>query len=131
MWMSDGMPGPDGVPYAAWRAQFGRVAPVLHVALSGGSAGASTCAFNRITMAYLPKCIPAGAVEVFSAEVCASRRLTLTDTCPKIVALSVNDRLAALATITVISQQRGFVAGRLLKVAMIAKPHLMCALAVF
>lgn len=30
---SDGFPGPDGVPYAAWRAQASRLAPMGHAAM--------------------------------------------------------------------------------------------------
>lgn len=36
---SDSTPGPDGVPYAAWRSQASAVAPVIHVALIGVTDG--------------------------------------------------------------------------------------------
>lgn len=63
-------------------------------------------------MVFLPKVIPTGLSEVFSAEVEALRPLTLTDTGSKVLALTANRRLSELATTTVVAQQRGLVPGR-------------------
>lgn len=111
---TDSMPGPDGVPYVAWRAQVGVVAPVLHEALTAVLEGRVSLleGFNLSTMVFLPKAVPVGVVDIFSAEVGSTRPLTLTDMCPKILALAVNNRLSELASRTVMSQQPGFVAGR-------------------
>lgn len=56
----DSAPGPDGVPYAAWRSVATLVAPVLHRILQGVVAGTLSlpAGFNLSTMVFLPKLVP-------------------------------------------------------------------------
>lgn len=108
------IPGPGGVPSAAWRAQVDVVAPVLREAPTAVLEGRVSIlvGFNLSTMVFLPKVVPVGVVDVFSAEVSSTRPLALTDARAKILALRVNVRLSELASRTVMSQQGGFVAGK-------------------
>lgn len=62
--------------------------------------------FNLSAMSFLHKLAPEGLVDFFSTDVVCLRLLTLTDTCPKVLALGVNDRVAALDSTTVMSQHR-------------------------
>lgn len=89
-------PGPDGVPYAAWRSVSTLVAPVLHRILRGVVEGTLSLPadFNVSTMVFLPKMVPVGMCDTFSAEVDALRPLTLADIGPKALALTVNRRLS-------------------------------------
>lgn len=90
------------------------MAPILLRILEGVVDGSLSLprGFNLSTMTFMPKAIPVGLAETSSTDVVGLRPLTLTSTGPKILALSVNGKLAALAATTVMSQQRGFVVGR-------------------
>lgn len=111
---TESTPGPDGVPYSAWRVVAGEVAPLVHralVALAGEVEELPEEA-NLSSMVFLPKAPPLGDIEVFTSDLSALRPLTLTDTLPKVLALAANDRLSALAAVIVLGQQRGVVPGR-------------------
>lgn len=112
---TDSIPDPGGIPYAAWRSLSGKVALPIHAAVEGGHSWRDGApGGHRSTITSLPKATPVGLVECFTAEVEATRPSTLTDTCPKVMALAFHDRLAALAWATVMPQQRDFIAGRVL-----------------
>lgn len=111
---TDSTPGPGGVPYAAWRSVSDIVAPMAQSALDSLARGVEPlpCGANLSTMVFWPTVLAAGDIHTFTSDVASLRPLTLTDTLPKLLALAVNGRLAALSSITVVARQRGFVPGR-------------------
>jgi hypothetical protein len=109
----DSAPGPDGLPYSA----LARAHPdVIHHLRKGFfdfiHGGSLHNAFNNSNMVFIPK----GELEADYAQVQrtpeATRPITLSNTIAKLYAKVLNNKLAALAKITVLPNQRGFVRGR-------------------
>jgi hypothetical protein len=107
-------PGPDGVPYGAWRHANQDCRDVLFRLLRGALLGSTALPeqFNHSHLVFIPKDDVVGDDLILGRTAHDLRPLNLSNTDNKVLALALNDRLSALCQITVASQQRGFVAGR-------------------
>jgi endonuclease/exonuclease/phosphatase family metal-dependent hydrolase len=110
----DSCPGPDGVPYAAWRAADGIAAEVVHDALVAVLEGSEELPeqFNVANMVLLPKGEVETGVEWVSKAAADTRPLCLSNTDSKMFALVLNWNLSVVCQRGVSSCQRGFVRGR-------------------
>jgi hypothetical protein len=109
-------PGPDGVPYGAWRAAPRCCRDPLYnlidnLILSGMDHEIPEL-FNESNMVFIPKGDEPNDQDIVARGPGDLRPLNLSNTDNKIVALAINGRLSALCQTTVAAQQRGFVAGR-------------------
>ena len=110
----DSCPGPDGVPYAAWRGAGELIAGVVHGALCAVFEGGEDLPeqFNEANMVLPPKGeVEAGATWV-SKPASDTRPLSLSNTDSKIFALMTKRNLARLCEKVVSPRQRGVVKGR-------------------
>jgi exonuclease III len=107
-------PGPDGVPYGAWRHANQDCHEVLFRLLNDTLTNPNALPeqFNHSHLVFIPKGGDIGEDLVLGRTAHDLRPLNLSNTDNKLLALALNDRLSALCQITVASQQRGFVAGR-------------------
>jgi hypothetical protein len=109
----DGAPGPDGLPYAAWRLAGVGIIDVLYESYEAFMNGASLPpGFNDCLMVFIPKGEEAGDRGTVARTPAATRPISLSNTVSKFFALAVNFPLAQIAQFTVHPRQRGFVAGR-------------------
>lgn len=108
-------PGPDGVPYAAWRRVPLRVRRLLIDAYRAMLSGATPpMQFGVSTLCFIPKA--SGPVPLSAGAVTASpgnlRPLTLPNTDNKIVAMFANGTLRIIAGQCCMDKELGFVEGR-------------------
>ena len=108
-------PGPDGVPYGAWRA----LGPAAHRALhalfmQGWLDGVLPDKFNYMRNIFIPKGELFEEELIVSAYVDKLRPLACSSTDAKVIALLLNRTLSALCTVAVSAPQRGFVSGRVI-----------------
>jgi hypothetical protein len=109
-------PGPDGVPYGAWRM----APPCCRAPLYNLIDNIISCdtdqelppSFNESNMVFIPKGDEPNDQDVVERGPGDLRPLNLSNTDNKIAALAINSRLSALCQATVAEQQRGFVADR-------------------
>lgn len=100
---SGSRPGPDGIPYAAWRSVADGIAPSAGDAMDGVMEGAIDLPLGTNLRAPWCSCRrkePQAEVAQFSCEVASTRTLTLTDALPEVTASGLTDRLSALAVKT-------------------------------
>jgi exonuclease III len=109
-------PGPDGVPYGAWRS-----APrccreplfdLIDTLFTSADDHELPVHFNESNMVFIPKGDDPNDQNIVERGPGDLRPLNLSNTDNKLVALVINGRLASLCQMTVAEQQRGFVAGR-------------------
>jgi hypothetical protein len=109
-------PGPDGIPYGAWRAApsccRAPLYDILDKLISGDSVYNIPHDFNHSHMIFIPKGDEPNDQNVVERGAGDLRPLNLSNTDNKLVALALNGRLSALCQTTVSQQQRGFVAER-------------------
>ena len=109
----DGAPGPDGIPYGAWRRAGLPIMDVLfdaYAAFLGGEALPE--GFNNCLLVFIPKGEEIGDRGTVARSPGLTRPISLSNTSSKFFALAVNLPLALAAQSTVHPRQRGFVAGR-------------------
>jgi hypothetical protein len=109
----DGAPGPDGIPYSAWRCAGDPLLDVLFNAYEAFLQGTPLPeGFNNSLMVFIPK----GEEESDRGTVArvpgSTRPISLSNTASKFFALAVNRPLAQVASLTTHPRQRGFIAGR-------------------
>jgi hypothetical protein len=107
-------PGPDGIPYAAWRHANQDCHDVLFRLLDDTLTLPNSLPshFNHSHLIFIPKNDDTSDHQVIDRTASDFRPLNLSNTDNKLLSLALNDRLAALCQVTVSAQQRGFVAGR-------------------
>jgi hypothetical protein len=107
-------PGPDGIPYGAWRFATPPCHDVLFRLLDEMlcTDGALPDGFNASQMVFIPKGDEIGDDLVVGRSAGDLRPLNLSNTDNKLVSLALNSRLSHLCKLTVAEQQRGFVSGR-------------------
>ncbi len=109
----DGAPGPDGLPYSAWRLAGEGIYGVLYEAYEAFLGGAPLPAgFNDCLLVFIPKGDEVGDRGVVARTPASTRPISLSNTASKFIALAVNRPLAQVALATVHPRQRGFVGGR-------------------
>ena len=113
----DSSPGPDGIPYRAWRKLEDFVAPILYdAALSmqeSSTIDELPPGFNHSHLCCLPK-KPAGTHPAFGEFYTAAktRPMSLINTDNRLLASSYRSLLEPLADAVVPPMQRGFLRGR-------------------
>jgi hypothetical protein len=109
----DSAPGPDGIPYGAWRAAGTFMYDVMFEAFVAFTSGSSLPAqFNDCNLAFIPKGDNPEDFHLVARSPSTTRPISLSNTDSKYFALALNRPLAEAATITVHPRQRGFVNGR-------------------
>ena len=109
----DGAPGPDGLPYAAWRLAGVGLVDVLfnaYVAFLDGQPLPE--GFNNCLLVFIPKGDDIHDKNIVARTPALTRPISLSDSASKFFALAVNYPLAQAAQVTVHPRQRGIVAGR-------------------
>jgi exonuclease III len=119
-------PGPDGIPYSAWRLLGPLAIDVLHGALTElsaeqgqesllaafpGDADGNT-AFNEATMVFIPKKVSREAQGIRYNEPGDARPLSIVNTDNRLMANAVRLRVEPLLAKAVSPAQRGFLPGR-------------------
>jgi hypothetical protein len=111
--LCDSSPGPDGLPYSAWQHADETVTDCLYAAFCDFAAGeALPSDFNFGHLVFIPKGEEDGDPVQVRRHVSDVRPISLSDTCSKLFANMINEKLTKLAKATVLPQQRGFVRGR-------------------
>ena len=108
-------PGPDGVPYAAWRAASRTVRHYLYLillALLNGSA--CIPGFNHSKLVFIPKSASSSSSSSVDARPDELRPLNLSNTDSKIIAACFNVVLSRVACRSCYKNQFGFVQNRLM-----------------
>jgi hypothetical protein len=109
-------PGPDGVPYGAWRTAppccRAPLRNLLDNLVDNSTDHDLPDEFNYSHMVFIPKGDEPNDQNVVARGAGDLRPLNLSNTDNKLIALAINGRLSALCQATVSEQQRGFVAGR-------------------
>jgi hypothetical protein len=109
----DGAPGPDGIPYGAWRLAGQGIFDVLFRAYEAFLEGTPLPeGFNHSLMVFIPKGEEESDRGTVARTPGSTRPISLSNTVSKFFALAVNRPLAQVAALTVHPRQRGFVAGR-------------------
>jgi len=111
----DSAPGPDGIPYAAWRALPDSCLHALYGVYLDLLAGAvEPASLNEGLTTFIPKgsSSPHDSSEAVVRPAAATRPITLSNTDAKLLALALNAPLSKVAQPTVHPAQRGFVPGR-------------------
>jgi hypothetical protein len=109
----DGAPGPDGLPYAAWRCAGPAFSDILYEAYEAFmDGGALPDDFNECLLVFIPKGDEPGDRGTVARSPDLVRPISLSNTASKFFALAVNRPLAEVARVTVHPRQRGFVGGR-------------------
>jgi hypothetical protein len=107
-------PGPDGVPYGAWRSANKACREVLFRILDATLTRNTELPvhFNHSHLIFIPKNTEVSDEMVIGHSAGDLRPLNLSNSDNKLFSLALNGRLAALCQISVAPPQRGFVAGR-------------------
>ncbi len=107
-------PGPDGVPYGAWRSANKACREVLFRILDATLTRNTELPerFNHSHLIFIPKNTEVSDEMVIGHAAGDLRPLNLSNSDNKLVALALNGRLSELCQLTVAPPQRGFVAGR-------------------
>ena len=109
----DSAPGPDGIPYAAWRNAGTCISDVLFNAYAAFMDGVPLPeGFNECILAFIPKGDEVSDTAVVARTPGLTRPISLSNTDSKYFALAINLPLAEVAKISVHPRQRGFVQGR-------------------
>jgi endonuclease/exonuclease/phosphatase family metal-dependent hydrolase len=109
----DGAPGPDGLPYSAWRCAGIAFSDILFEAYEAFMDGEPLPAdFNECLLVFIPKGDEPGDRGTVVRSPDLVRPISLSSTASKFFALAVNRPLAEAARVTVHPRQRGFVGGR-------------------
>jgi hypothetical protein len=109
----DSAPGPDGIPFGAWRAAGSALYDVMYEAFISFTNGAPLPEhFNDCNLAFIPKGDSPADQHLVARTPSTTRPISLSNTDSKYFALALNRPLAEAATITVHPRQRGFVNGR-------------------
>jgi exonuclease III len=109
----DSAPGPDGIPYGAWRAAGTILYDVMFEAFVAFTSGSPLPPqFNDCNLAFIPKGDNPEDFHLVARSPSTTRPISLSNTDSKFFALALNRPLAEAATITVHPRQRGFVNGR-------------------
>jgi endonuclease/exonuclease/phosphatase family metal-dependent hydrolase len=108
----DGAPGPDGLPYAAWRMAGAGLIDVLYEAYEAFLKGSPLPpGFNDCLMVFIPKGDEAGDRGTVARTPAATRPISLSNTASKFFALAVNYPLAQIAQFTVHRGRGGLLRG--------------------
>ena len=109
-------PGPDGIPYGAWKAAppccRTPIYNLIDNLISDVGNHKLPAEFNESHKVFIPKGDEPNDQNIIERGAGDLRPLNLSNTDDKIIALAINDRLSALCQATVSEQQRGFVADR-------------------
>jgi hypothetical protein len=109
----EGAPGPDGIPYTAWRLAGTDLTDILYEAYAAFMSGEVLPAdFNECLLVFIPKGDEAGDHGTVARAPGLTRPISLSNTASKFFALAINRPLAQVAQVTVHPRQRGFVGGR-------------------
>ena len=109
----DSAPGPDGIPFGAWRAAGVELFDVMYNAFDSFLDGAELpTKFNECNLAFIPKGEDPNDNLLVSRSPSTTRPISLSNTDSKYFALAINRPLAEVAKITAHPRQRGFVQGR-------------------
>ncbi len=109
----DSAPGPDGIPFGAWRAAGPAFYDIMYSAFSSFLSGACLPeGFNECNLAFIPKGDDPHDALLVARTPATTRPISLSNTDNKYFALALNRPLAEAATVTVHPRQRGFVHGR-------------------
>jgi hypothetical protein len=109
----DSAPGPDGIPFGAWRAAGPKLFDVMFNAFSSFMQGAPLPeGFNECNLAFIPKGEDPNDAHLVARTPNTTRPISLSNTDSKYFALALNRPLAEAAKVTVHPRQRGFVQGR-------------------
>jgi hypothetical protein len=109
----DSAPGPDGIPFAAWRAAGAELYDVMYDAYDSFIHGEELPEkFNECNLAFIPKGEDINDITLVARSPSTTRPISLSNTDSKYFALALNRPLAEAAKVTVHPRQRGFVQGR-------------------
>ncbi len=109
----DSAPGPDGIPYSAWRTAGPAFYDIMFSAFSSFISGACLPeGFNACNLAFIPKGDDPHDDRLVARTPATTRPISLSNTDNKFFALAINRPLAEAARVTVHPRQRGFVQGR-------------------
>jgi len=109
----DSAPGPDGIPFGAWRAAGPAFFDIMFAAFSSFMSGACLPeGFNDCNLAFIPKGDDPHDALLVARTPATTRPISLSNTDNKYFALALDRPLAEAATVTVHPRQRGFVHGR-------------------
>jgi endonuclease/exonuclease/phosphatase family metal-dependent hydrolase len=109
----DSAPGPDGIPFGAWRAAGVPLYDVMYEAFIAFSDGAPLPEqFNDCNLAFIPKGDNPTDQHLVARTPNTTRPISLSNADSKYFALALNRPLAEAATVMVHPRQRGFVNGR-------------------
>jgi hypothetical protein len=109
----DSAPGPDGIPFGAWRAAGPAFYDIMFAAFSSFMSGACLPeGFNECNLAFIPQGDDPNDSLLVARTPATTRPISLSNTDNKYFALALNCPLAEAATVTVHPRQRGFVHGR-------------------
>ena len=108
-----GAPGPDGLPYAAWRVGGTVFMDILFDAYEAFLGGAPLPdGFNDCLLVFIPKGEDIHDQNIIARTPGLTRPISLSNTASKFFALAINRPLAMVARVSVHPRQRGFVGGR-------------------
>ena len=109
----DSAPGPDGIPFGAWRAAGVELYDVMFNAFNSFMNGARLPkGFNECNLVFIPKGEDINDALLVARTPNTTRPISLSNTDSKYFALALNRPLAEAAKVTVHPRQRGFVQGR-------------------
>ena len=107
-------PGPDGLPYAAWREGGIEASKTLLGLTRDASSGLCHSGLNDQSLVFLPKDVPGGSDDSSgpAREPSDTRPLSLKNTDVKICTSAVNGRIKKKVKSVAHKDQRGFISGR-------------------
>ena len=109
----DSAPGPDGIPYSAWRTPGPAFYDITFSAFNSFISAASLPdGSNACNLALIPTGADPHDDRLVARTPATTRPISLTNTGNKFFALAINQHLAEAARVTVHPRQRGFVQGR-------------------
>ena len=109
----DSAPGPDGIPFSAWRAAGIELYDVMFDAFDAFINGETLPpTFNTCNLAFIPKGEDPNDDILVARAPSSTRPISLSNTDNKYFALAINRPLAEVAKIIVHPRQRGFVQGK-------------------
>jgi exonuclease III len=109
----DSAPGPDGIPFGAWRAAGVVLYDIMYEAFVSFTNGNPLPEqFNDCNLAFIPKGDNPHDQHLVARTPNTTRPISLSNTDSKYFALALNRPLAEAATVMVHHRQRGFVNGR-------------------
>ena len=107
-------PGPDGLPYAAWREGGIEASKTLLGLTRDASSGLCHSGLNDQSLVFLPKDVPGGSDDSsgLAREPSDTRPLSLKNSDVKICTSAVNGRIKTKVKSVAHKDQRGFISGR-------------------